>query len=290
MTPRAVAGRFRLRELASLHANLRGLFLLALLLTASLLAYIFVRVRLVGDLLSPLDFASMCLFALAAVLLCYVQLRCLRQLRCETRRKVERLTFVDPLSGVYNFRYLRQRLREEFARARRLREPLAVIFLDFDHFKDVNDTFGHAEGNAVLEKVGGALRRAVRGEDFVGRLGGDEFLVVLPQTTRDGAVRAAERLKAALDALEWRTADGRDAGFLTFSMGVAAFPEDASAIEPLLSKADKALYKAKALGGNCVAHHTDGIPPANDPGAILLDVGTCLRPDPPRQEASTRGS
>jgi len=263
MKSRPTVERFRLRELASLHASLRGLLFLALLLTVALLTYIFVRVRLVGEVLSPLDFASMCLFALAAVLLCYVQLRCLRQLRCETRRKVERLTFVDPLSGAYNFRYLRQRLKEEFARARRLREPLAVVFLDFDHFKDVNDTFGHAEGNAVLEKIGGALRRAVRGEDFVGRLGGDEFLVVLPQTT---------------------------VSFLTFSMGVAAFPEDASAIEALLSEADKALYKAKALGGNCVAHHSDAVPPADDPGAILLDVGTCLRPDPPRQEASTRGS
>jgi len=290
MKSRPTVERFRLRELASLHASLRGLLFLALLLTVALLTYIFVRVRLVGEVLSPLDFASMCLFALAAVLLCYVQLRCLRQLRCETRRKVERLTFVDPLSGAYNFRYLRQRLKEEFARARRLREPLAVVFLDFDHFKDVNDTFGHAEGNAVLEKIGGALRRAVRGEDFVGRLGGDEFLVVLPQTTRDGAVRAAERLKATLDTLDLRTTDGREVSFLTFSMGVAAFPEDASAIEALLSEADKALYKAKALGGNCVAHHSDAVPPADDPGAILLDVGTCLRPDPPRQEASTRGS
>ena len=190
MRQRDGTGRFRLRELASLHANLRVLFVLALLLTLALFAYIFVQVHSSRSL-SPIDFASMCLFALAAVLLCNVQLRCLRQLRFETRRKVERLTFVDPLSGVYNFRYLRQRLAEEVERARRLREPLSVVFLDFDRFKQVNDTFGHAEGNAVLEKIGAALRRAVRGEDFVGRVGGDEFLVVLPQTGREGAVTAS---------------------------------------------------------------------------------------------------
>jgi len=287
MRQRDGTGRFRLRELASLHANLRVLFVLALLLTLALFAYIFVQVHSSRSL-SPIDFASMCLFALAAVLLCNVQLRCLRQLRFETRRKVERLTFVDPLSGVYNFRYLRQRLAEEVERARRLREPLSVVFLDFDRFKQVNDTFGHAEGNAVLEKIGAALRRAVRGEDFVGRVGGDEFLVVLPQTGREGAVTAAERLKAILDALELQTSSGRAVSFLTFSMGVAAFPDDATTIEGLLRAADQALYSAKARGGDCVVRPSDDRLPL-DPAAILLDASACASPEPVQREATVRG-
>jgi len=276
---RDAKGRFHLRELASLHADLRGLFFLALLLTLALLAYIFVRLVLLAHALSSVEFASMSLFALAAVLLCYVQLRCLRQLRHETRRGVERLTFVDPLSGVYNFRYLRQRLGEEFQRAARLREPLSVVFLDFDRFKEVNDTFGHAEGDAVLEKIGAALRQNVRGEDFVGRLGGDEFLLVLPQTPREGAARVAQRIKQALDAVELKTSNGTPVDFLTVSMGVATFPEDATTVESLLSVADGALYGAKARGGNCLERPSKELRLHKDPGALLLDVSTCARPD-----------
>lgn len=281
--------RFHLRELASLHASLRGLFVLALGLTLALFAYIFARLSLVGWTLSTVEFASMCLFTFAAVLLCNVQLRCLHQLRCETRRDVERLTFVDALSGAYNFRYLRQRLGEELRRAARLGEPLSVAYLDFDHFKEVNDTFGHEEGNAVLEKIGGALRAGVRGEDFVGRLGGDEFVVVLPQTGREGAFRAAERIKDSLDCYRLVTSRGCPIRPLSFSIGVATFPDDAATAEDLLAQADRALYAAKRAGGDRIVGAADALCDSDGPAAILLDVSACAPPGPTQREAGIRG-
>ena len=94
--------------------------------------------------------------------------------------KARKRAITDELTGVYNYRYLEQRLTEELQRAKRHSSPLSVIYIDFDSFKLVNDTFGHETGNTVLQRVAQAARTSARGEDFVGRLGGDEFLIVRP--------------------------------------------------------------------------------------------------------------
>jgi len=161
-------------------------------------------------------------------------------MRHETREKIELMTFVDELTNVYNYRYLEERLSEELQRARRHGSPLSVAYIDFDNFKLVNDTFGHETGGAA------------RGEDFVGRLGGDEFLVVLPQTDTAGALIAAERIKKKLDSLDLVSHNGERVDFLSFSIGVATFPTNADDKDGLIQAADQAMYRAKKAGGDRV--------------------------------------
>ncbi len=244
---------FQLKELHSLHANLRVVFVLLLLLVLCILGYMGVRIFvLTAEPLLPAEFVSLCFFAVACVGLCVGQLHCLRRMRRGTREKIERLTFVDELTGVFNYRYLEQRLGEEIQRAMRHGYPLAVVYLDLDGFKMVNDTHGHETGNEVLRRVSQMLRGHVRGEDFIGRLGGDEFLVVLPHTDESGALVAGERLRTKLAALDFTAPGGERMDFVGFSMGVASFPAHGNTREQLIQAADQAMYRAKKSGGDRV--------------------------------------
>jgi len=243
---------FRLQELHSLHSNLRFVFILMLFLTLSILAYMAVRIFILPENLSWPEFGILCFFAFSCVVLSLGQLQCLRRMRHDTREKIEMMTFVDELTGVYNYRYLDQRLTEELQRAKRHGAPLSLIYLDFDSFKLVNDTFGHETGNTVLQRVAQTARQSARGEDFVGRLGGDEFVIVLPQTDSAGALIAAERIKKKLDALELVTNTGERLDFITFSMGIASYPASAETKDELLRAADEAMYRAKKAGGDRV--------------------------------------
>ena len=125
---------FRLQELHSLHANIRFVFMLMVVLTVSLLAYIAIRVFFDPQRMTEMEVASLAFFAVACVVLCVGQLQCLRRMRHDTREKIEMMTFVDELTGVYNYRYLEQRLTEELQRAKRHGSPLSVIYFDFDNF------------------------------------------------------------------------------------------------------------------------------------------------------------
>jgi len=243
---------FRLQELHSLHSSLRAVFVLMLVLTLALLVYMAVRVFALQEAMSMLDLAGLCFFAVACVILCVGQLQCLKRMRHDTRDKIEMMTFVDELTGVYNYRYLEQRLTEELQRAKRHNAPLSVIYIDFDNFKLVNDTFGHEAGNTVLQRVAQMARTSARGEDFVGRLGGDEFLIVLPQTDSAGALIAAERVKKKLDSMELVAATGERLDFLTYSLGVASYPASAETKDELIRAADEAMYRAKKAGGDRV--------------------------------------
>ena len=243
---------FRLQELHSLHMSLRLVFVFMLVLTIAILAYMAVRVFTLGRSMDWLDFGTLCFFAFACVALCVGQLQCLKLMRHDTREKIEMMTFVDELTGVYNFRYLEQRLTEELQRAKRHSCPLSVIYLDFDNFKLVNDTFGHETGNTVLQRVAQVARTSARGEDFVGRLGGDEFLVVLPQTDSAGALITAERVKKKLDSMELVASSGERLDFITYSMGIASYPASAETRDDLIRAADEAMYRAKKAGGDRV--------------------------------------
>lgn len=244
---------FRLRELHALHASLRVVFVLILILTASLLAYMAVRIFALRDVTTFGELFSLCFFAVACLVLCIAQLQCLRRMRQDTREKIETMTFVDELTGVCNSRYLEQRLNEELQRARRHNCPLALILFDVDHFKMVNDSFGHEAGNTVLRRVSQTARGAARGEDFVGRLGGDEFLVVLPHTDRDDALIAAERIKRNLDAMDLVASTGQRIDFLTYSLGVGSYPGNGQTREELVQAADEAMHRAKKSGGDRVS-------------------------------------
>jgi len=243
---------FRLQELHSLHANLRVVFVLMLALTVCILGYMAVRVFAMSAPMLTADIAGLCIFSVACLLLTVGQLMCLRRMRHDTREKIELLTFVDELTGVQNFRYLDQRLAEELQRARRHGYPLSVVYIDLDNFKLVNDTYGHEAGNMVLRRVSQALRANIRGEDFVGRLGGDEFLVVLPQTDASGALIAAERIRNKLAALGLLGPGDERIDFVGFSMGVASYPAQGDTRDDLIRAADEAMYRAKRAGGDRV--------------------------------------
>jgi diguanylate cyclase (GGDEF)-like protein len=156
---------------------------------------------------------------------------------------------VDPLTGVHTRRAVVRRLRAELQRAQREKTTTALILLDLDHFKAVNDTYGHLVGDRVLRRVGRLLRHLARASDSVGRIGGEEFLVVLPATSAREAWAFAERLRRAIGRTP---ATGIPA--MTASLGVAVMAgADAVDLEGALRAADAAMYRAKAAGRNRVA-------------------------------------
>lgn len=165
----------------------------------------------------------------------------------------------DGLTGVFTYRVLGERLGEELSRASRTGTSLAVLFIDLDRFKPINDTYGHAIGNEVLRSVAGILRGATRSTDIICRYGGDEFVVILVNPDREGAERVAEQIRADIEAYRVPTLDGETAG-VTASIGVAyhsGITQTNPTGEELMAEADAALYVAKAQGGNKV-HPTAG--------------------------------
>ncbi len=182
----------------------------------------------------------------------------LRALVDEIQRYRE-LSVTDPLTGLYNKRYFVARLTEETARAARYKEQLSLIFCDVDHFKRVNDNFGHAAGDLVLQQVARVLSGGMdrfnilsrlRKSDIVARYGGEEFVVILPETGSQGAARAAENVRAAVQEREFRL-DGQ-VGSITMSFGVAEYSLSMKGSDELIRNADTALYKAKEQGRNRV--------------------------------------
>jgi diguanylate cyclase (GGDEF)-like protein len=159
----------------------------------------------------------------------------------------------DGLTGVFTYRVLGERLREELARASRVGTSLAVLFIDLDRFKPVNDTYGHALGNDMLRGVADILKAATRSTDIVCRYGGDEFVVILVNPDREGADRVAEQIRRNVQEFRIPTPDGEDAG-VTTSIGVAYHSgiDQSLSSEELMAEADAALYVSKAQGGNTV--------------------------------------
>lgn len=153
----------------------------------------------------------------------------------------------DPLTGLFNRRYLEESMQRELARAERKAAPLALIMLDVDQFKQFNDTFGHEAGDLVLREIGLSLKGYVRGGDIACRYGGEEFTVLMPETTLATAQQRAEKLREAVRRLQLQQS-GQMLGGITVSLGVAVFPEHGSTLEMLLRAADVALYEAKRAG------------------------------------------
>jgi diguanylate cyclase (GGDEF)-like protein len=165
---------------------------------------------------------------------------------------LERETATDPLTGVHNRRYMEQCFNTEFASANRYGQPLCVLMLDIDHFKRINDTYGHQIGDQVLIDLGKILRLAVRETDVVARYGGEEFVVITPHTTLEGAITLAERMRKAIES--HGVALPNDAGVITVtaSFGVATLTPEVKNSESLVHLADMSLYRAKQEGRNRV--------------------------------------
>lgn len=170
----------------------------------------------------------------------------------DLHQTVQRQAVTDELTGLWNVRHLHDVLDNELERARRFNSSLGLAMLDLDDFKQVNDTYGHQQGDQVLAAVAGALRDFSRDIDTPARYGGEEMAVVLPQTESEGAAQLAERMREAIEKLRIARLDG--AGYLrvTASFGVASVPDGAADKDGLIAAADAALYRAKRAGKNRV--------------------------------------
>jgi diguanylate cyclase (GGDEF)-like protein len=179
--------------------------------------------------------------------------------------EAERLSLTDDLTRLRNARYLRQFLVNEIKRARRYRSNVAALFLDLDDFKRINDLHGHLAGSHALMEVAAVVLPSVRDTDCVVRYGGDEFVLILPETGVDEAVQVAERIRAKIEA--HRFSGGRRLDFsLTGSFGIAVFPLHALSPQQLIACADRAMYEAKAAHKNCVRVTADSETDDKDDG------------------------
>lgn len=158
------------------------------------------------------------------------------------RRRLLQLVTLDELTGLGNFKAFQDRIRCETQRSIRRRNPLALILVDLDKFKNYNDTYGHRAGNELLHSAGQVFQKAVRTMDGVYRFGGDEFAFVLPETKEDEAYYVAKRIRLLFEALPNR-------GTVTLSMGMAIYKDES--LDNFFDRVDHLLYAVKAKGGNC---------------------------------------
>jgi len=160
---------------------------------------------------------------------------------------LSRQSIQDALSGLYNRRYMEESLQREIQRAARKRTQIGIIMADIDFFKKFNDTYGHAAGDAVITHVGRIFKQKFRGSDIVCRYGGEEFLVILPDSSVEDTCKRAEEMRQEIKKMEI-VFQGQILGSITISMGIAAYPAHGSNLDDLIRTADVALYKAKQTG------------------------------------------
>lgn len=205
----------------------------------------------------------------------HYRLKCLQDELRDANERLEALSTKDELTGLCNRRYLERILQEENNRTVRYRTPMAAIMIDIDHFKDINDTYGHAMGDEVLRNIGKLLLEQVRALDTVARYGGEEIVVLLPHTPLEGALQLAERLREKI-ALLAHTNENVTI-HKTASFGVAVTDGGEAAVPPaqLLQRADAALYRAKQKGRNRVEIWWDSnqeLPAYRGTGTALVDA------------------
>ncbi len=204
----------------------------------------------------------------------------LRQARDELQTahdELAALAVTDPLTGLPNHRALVTALEQELERAQRYHHPCAVLFVDLDHFKALNDGYGHAAGDAALRELGVVVRSCLRNIDIIGRWGGEEFLALLPETNEEAALKTAERIRSAIAAHIFSAGGGMH---LTSSLGVAVYPNHALDRSALVAAADLAMYVAKKLGRNQTRS-------ASDPTTVSLEAE---KRNGSREEAALTGA
>jgi len=173
--------------------------------------------------------------------------------RIRLYQEVERLAMTDSLTELFTRRYILDRFEEELSRAKARKISLSFLMVDVDHFKRFNDQYGHLTGDQVLRGIARTLRDNIREIDIAGRLGGEEFCVVLPDTNREGAAYVAERIRSGVEKTKITAYD--TVARATVSIGASTFPEDGRLTAELLDKADWALYRAKKNGRNSICSY-----------------------------------
>jgi diguanylate cyclase (GGDEF)-like protein len=175
----------------------------------------------------------------------------------------------DPLTGLYNRRYLEEMLERETRRAVRAEHGLGVLMLDLDHFKSFNDTYGHDAGDTVLRETAAFLLKSVRAEDIVCRFGGEEFIVILPLADLSVTQARAERIRSKIRELQVLH-QGLSLGMVTVSVGVAELPQHGTSPKVLIEAADAALYRAKKAGRDRVAVADPAPEAESQPNSIAM--------------------
>jgi diguanylate cyclase (GGDEF)-like protein len=169
--------------------------------------------------------------------------------------KIKQVSDTDELTGLYNMRAFSAMLQRSFKQAVRYGHTFAVVMIDSDHLKQVNDAHGHEAGNRLLQHMVRCIREQLRGSDVMARFGGDEFILLLQETNNKGALEMAERVRKAVELSRFSVREG-DAN-ITISLGVASYPEDGANLDVILEKADKAMYRAKQKGRNRVVSYLE---------------------------------
>ncbi|ABF43131.1 diguanylate cyclase [Candidatus Koribacter versatilis Ellin345] len=168
-----------------------------------------------------------------------------------------KFAFTDFLTGLKTRGYFEQQLELEIKRAERKRTPIAMLMLDLDHFKTLNDTYGHHVGDQVLRDVSAVLMKDLREVDTAARYGGEEFVIVLPETNTTGAMQVANRIRRGVEQAKFFAGSPRQVERLTISIGIAIYDQDAQSKRELIEAADAALYQAKGQGRNQVVTHAE---------------------------------
>lgn len=213
-----------------------------------------------GPLTTGLSIATLSLYLLVVAKDAYARSLMLFQTRRQLRAKMEEVLALqqqlqeqstqDPLTGLFNRRYLADAMARELSRCARARLPLSVLLVDMDHFKHINDAFGHQAGDAVIVQLAQLLRQHARAGDVVCRYGGEEFLLLCPEMPLAAALERAQQYRTSLAAQPLQV--GAASIPVTLSVGVATFPQHGESAEALIRSADQALYRAKGLGRNRV--------------------------------------
>lgn len=171
------------------------------------------------------------------------------------RKKLKDLSLHDPLTGIFNRKALDFHLSRLYKKQVDSKIPcFSILLIDIDKFKSVNDNLGHDSGDVVLKSFAGTTQKLMRNSDVFGRFGGEEFLVLLPDSSKKGAAQIAERIRSKISASPISLSDGQQSVPITVSIGVSTFPDDASNIDALLKIADEAMYTAKKSGRNQVVN------------------------------------
>jgi diguanylate cyclase (GGDEF)-like protein len=261
-----VAGYFLIVAGAALSSDDRAPTLLAI---GASLAYVLVAALVPTAVpVSPATVAWTLFDIIALGLLAYIATVAGRQQR-RARRAALRLAHFDALTGLFTRNHLFDNIEQEIARATRIGRGFCLLMLDLDDLKPINDTFGHQVGDGVLRAMTAVIRRTIRQTDLAGRYGGDEFLMVLPETDAAGALIVAEKLRADIAAMTLRV-DTRTFN-TSVSIGLVSFPEDGDSLESLMASVDAAMYESKRRGKNQIVGYVTRSGPADPTTPIASD-------------------